>query len=181
MSGGEAGRPPKSAGAAEEKPPRPRLERVRRGEKAKAEQPIDCHDFRAMISTTLERMALVCDFCASDIPPRQTYWHCTTCHHTHEFERDGGCDICAACYLGSLHKTKGPLPTKELLNRRGALTLGPSPDVPGQRPATAGAMSFAQRQRGARDLRRRQLGTAYEAAGGAGAGGGAGAEGRGQG
>ena len=64
-----------------------------------------------MLSTTLERMALVCDFCAQDIPPRQTYWHCTTCHHTHEFEREGGCDICAACYLSSAHKTAGPLPT----------------------------------------------------------------------
>ena len=44
----------------------------------KADPGCDVHDFRAMLSTTLERMALVCDFCASDIPPRQTYWHCTT-------------------------------------------------------------------------------------------------------
>ena len=92
-----------------------------------AEQCVDCHDFRAMLSTTLERMALVCDFCASDIPPRQTYWHCTTCHKTHDFEREGGCDICAPCYLSGQHKSEGPLPTKELLERRGALTLGPSP------------------------------------------------------
>ena len=49
---------------------------------------------------------------------------CTTCHATHDFEREGGCDICAACYLSSAHKTAGPLPTKELLSRRGALTLG---------------------------------------------------------
>ena len=96
----------------------------------KEEQCVDCHDFRAMLSTALERMALVCDFCASDIPARQTYWHCTTCHQTHEFEREGGCDICAPCYLSGQHKEHGPLPTQELLDRRGALTLGPSPDAP---------------------------------------------------
>lgn len=85
------------------------------------------HEFRAMLSTLLEKMALVCDFCAKDIPPRQTYWHCTSCHVTHEFERQGGCDICAQCYLADTHKQRAELATRELLDRRGSLTFGPSP------------------------------------------------------
>ena len=92
--------PPKSAPA----PPAPQLERPAptvkaalsapppaAAESVSRDQEIDCHDFRAMLSMTLERMALVCDFCANDIPARQTYWHCTTCHQTHQFEREGGC------------------------------------------------------------------------------------------
>ena len=121
-----------AAAAERPAPERPKEESRKESKKEgeRKEQKVDCHEFRAMLSTTLERMALVCDFCANDIPARQTYWHCTTCHQTHEFEREGGCDICAACYLSSLHKMQGPLPTKELLERRGALTLGPSPDAP---------------------------------------------------
>ena len=76
------------------------------------------HAFTPMVARPLERMALVCDFCAGDVPRGANYWHCSTCHETHDFERAGGCDICATCYEGRQY-LQGALTTAELLRRRG--------------------------------------------------------------
>ena len=49
----------------------------------------------------------------------QVFWHCSTCHETHDFLRDGGCDICANCFKGRRHLNETELPTETLLRLRG--------------------------------------------------------------
>ena len=68
---------------------------------------ICAHEFEPQVAAAVDRMALACDFCAQDVPVSQVYWHCGTRHVTHEFEREGGCDICAACYAAQKHLTGG--------------------------------------------------------------------------
>lgn len=87
---------------------------------AKAEFESRGHEFQPQVARSMQRKALVCDFCAADVAPLQLYWHCSTCKLTHPFEREGGCDICSACFGRDVHVYGSALTTEELLRRRGS-------------------------------------------------------------